>query len=165
MGIGERLKGLGYYFLMALVFLFLLYMLFLPDAGKEYLERGIKTEATITSVINIGIRTGAKEYKGVYHDSNGSLIEATIIVNRAGAMVGDVVEGYILEEEPYTVWCEPSKGLNIFLKILIGFLILAIGGTLVFTPVFIIIERRKERARNRAIWEEGMKEFKEESRW
>lgn len=161
MSIGRKLKGLGCYILMIVIFVPLLEMFFMPDMGKEYFERGIKTEATVTSVF--GLR--GKQYYGLYQDSKGNLVEAQIIVNQPGVMVGDVVEGYILEEEPYKVWCEPPGWLNILLKILLGFFILTIGGFLVFVPVSLIIAKRKERVKNKKIWEEGMREFKEEDRW
>lgn len=161
MSVGQRLKMFGYYLVLVIVFVLLLYGFFLPETGEEYKERGIKTQATITSII--GLRS--KFYKGLYQDSMGNLVEAEIIVNQPGVMTGDVVEGYILEEEPYKVWCEPPKGLNMFLKCIIGFLLLIVGVGLVMIPVSIIGEKRKERARNKAIWEEGMREYKEESRW
>ncbi len=161
MSAGQRLKGFGCYFTLVIGFVLLLYAFFMPEIGREYKERGIKTQATITSVT--GFRS--KFYKGLYRDSMDNLVEAEIIVNQLGVMTGDVVEGYILEEEPYKVWCEPPEGFDIFLKCIIGFLLLIVGGGLVIIPVFAIGEKRKERARNKAIWEEGMREYKEESRW
>lgn len=161
MSIGKKLKGIGCYILMLVIFVPLLKIFFMPDMGKEYFERGIKTEATVTSVF--GLR--GKQYYGVYQDSKGNLVDAEIIVNKPGVMVGDVVEGYILAEEPYKVWCEPPEWVNILLKVLIGLFLLLIGGSLVFVPVFLIIAKRKERVRNKKIWEEGMREFRGEDRW
>lgn len=155
------MKIVGTYILMIALIVFIGYGISMPDAGEEYKSNGIRTEATITSMR--GFRT--KLYWGVYRDSYGNLIEAEIIPNKSGVMVGDVVEGYILKDEPYKVWCDPGKGLNLFLKAILWFFEILFVWAIVFVTVGLIKEKREERARNKAIWEEGMREFREENRW
>ena len=132
--------------------------LFREDTSKEYIERGIKVQATITSSFM------DNAYYGVYKDSNGNLVEAEIIKNDFSAGIGTEVEGYYLPEKPNKVWCKPSDTLVFALNALswvFEILLLGYFGCLIWAIIYM---KKKEKEKNKEIWQRSMEEYNWESK-
>lgn len=154
MKLGERLKTIYYCISMFILLILLSYMLFGVDVDLNYEEEGIRTQAIITG-------SSGRTYYGVYEDEQGNRIEAEIIPNKT-VIMGEEVEGYYMADKPEVVWCKPSDSLNVLFKAILWFMwIICFAGCALLILAFVAI-KKKEREKNKAIWEEGMRGFYEE---
>ncbi len=106
------MKGRGQVIIGVLVCVLLAFMPFLISMGgdvrKEYEERGIDVEATVTDVVRIRKN---RFVTAEYVAPDGSVISASAAMNRASVRVGDVFIGKVLPEKPYEVYDMPSETL------------------------------------------------------
>ncbi|MBR1599865.1 MAG: hypothetical protein IJ661_13280 [Lachnospiraceae bacterium] len=117
----------------------LAYMLTFDPAGNDYLENGIKVEATISQKTP-KIRNGY-DYNCYYINDKGEKVTAYLILNQTNGELGQVVEGYYLPDEPKTVWCEPGKGFMLVFTLIVD--VLAVGMTILFIFA-IVINKNKD---------------------
>lgn len=88
----------------------------------EYAERGRPVTVTVVRVVRVG---STSDVTVKYKDEDGQWIEASCTANQ-NVMAGQTLEGYVLPENPYQVYCKPDMALKILLYALIGGV--AVGG-------------------------------------
>lgn len=108
--------GLGIYIIAILSLVFFYVVMFGRTAANEYLERGIETNAVVTEIESGNVNPERKTYYCTYVDADGVSRRAELIPNSSTVYVGEKFQGYYLPEDLETVWCEPSKGMNMVLK-------------------------------------------------
>lgn len=101
--------------------------------GNDYLERGIKVEATISKIIP-KIRHGS-DYNCTYINDKGEQVTAFLILNESGGELGQVVEGYYLPEDPNTVWTEPGGGFMLVFTLIVDGLAILMTVLLIYSFV------------------------------
>ena len=80
----ERFKFGVAYIVIVVAFILIGLSFFTEDSSKEYLERGIKVEVTITE------STGMDSYHGTYTEANGNQVYTEILPNDFSATIGTV---------------------------------------------------------------------------
>lgn len=88
----------------------------------EYAERGIPVDCRVCEVVTIG---KTQEVKVTYKSAEGEWIEARCIANQRVSL-NQSLNGYVLPEDPYNVYCEPDMGLKVMIYVIIAGV--AIGG-------------------------------------
>lgn len=155
----ERFKFVLAYIVSVFGFILIGFFLFQEDPSKEYLERGVKVEATIME------STGLDSYHGTYTDANGNMVSAEILPNDFSATIGTVLEGYYLPENPNKVWCKPSEGLARGLKIL-AWTFEILFGILIIIGIWAFFRSKKiQKEENQALWRAGMEEYNQDTRF
>lgn len=111
---------------------------------REYKKDGILTTCTVDSVVEIGNK---QQVSVVYTDAKGKKIKAKAILNKK-VEKNEIVEGYVLESDPYEVYYPPSIGLKIVLYVIIGLLCLMAWG-----PFLIEMLKRRQDNLYQKAWE------------
>ena len=120
---------------------------------EEYIEKGRKVSANVTTVA----RTGSNSQVMVkYKNDKGEWIEAYCIANQNPA-VGQTLEGYVLPDDPYQVYCPPDNALKFLFIALVGGV--AVGGWAV------LISALKDRAKYNKLMKNGRKVKAELTSW
>ena len=115
------------------IVLFILFGLLIPavmlwaidhglDLSREYQEDGRKVTCTVTEVVTIG-KTQSVTVK--YKSEDGEWVEAYCTAN-GRVSAGQTLEGYVLPDEPYKVYCPPDIALKILIYVITGGI--ALGG-------------------------------------
>lgn len=154
----ERFKFGVAYIVIVVAFILIGLSFFTEDSSKEYLERGIKVEVTITE------STGMDSYHGTYTEANGNQVYTEILPNDFSATIGTVLEGYYLPEKPDRVWCKPSESLTLGLKIVVG-VIETLLGICIIVGVWAFFRAKKiQREENQALWRAAMEDYQRDVR-
>ena len=90
--------------------------------GDEYSDEGKPVKATVISVTRVG---STSDVMVKYKDDDGQWVEAKCIANKK-VMAGNTLEGYVMPDDPYNVYCPPDNGLRILFFALFGGV--ALGG-------------------------------------
>ena len=133
--------GLKYYIFAILSLAMFYVVMFGRTAEDEYLEHGIETQAVVTGIETT--RPAGKQrkiYYCAYVDAEGISRNAELIPNTS-VYTGERVQGYYLPEDPGTVWCEPTAGLTLVLRIFACVFGL-IGALLLILPLILRIRDR-----------------------
>ena len=120
--------GLAMFFGILLLLLSVVMLGFYFKYNNEYVKNGTPVNATITEVSVIGRH---HTYYGRYTNKDGDVIQAQITPNDFAVSVGDKFTGYIRDDEPEKVYCEPALMLKLFGGGIIGFLVF-IGVLIIF---------------------------------
>lgn len=104
------------HFIRCILFIVLFFVVFFARTdADEYLERGTPVTATITHV-EYGVRRSYTVY-GTCEDMY--VFPSNVKILNAGSKIpGTVVNGYYLPEKPGQIWCKPTAGTEMLLKVL-----------------------------------------------